>query len=346
MRPHRAAALAVALSLGLRPTGALGQTPAPRPSASLEPVVTSLTIFAGTKETLWRTKDWGSTWERVSGLPSTAGLAPLSDVRAIHPSGPRVYAGGVGGVCTSDDFGVTWTRFAEGNTVLAILPSRYPQSDATVFLGTTRGLLKTLDGGKTFQATAIQGAPVRRIEWPGPALVVATDGGVLVSPDAGETALPPGRGWPDAGEVRGLVVSSYFQVDPVIFAGLEGRGVYRSSDGGKTWLSAGLPGRDVNDLAWLGPILYAATNAGLQRSEDLGETWVPLKEGPGGRVNRLLFPLLPDSGAVVFAATDGGVFRSEDGGLNWRFSGMKDEDVLSIATFAAAERITPSRPRK
>jgi photosystem II stability/assembly factor-like uncharacterized protein len=319
-------------------TGALAQAPSPQPT--VEPVVTSLTVFAGTPETLWRTKDWGSTWERVLGLAKQK-QEPLTDVRAIFPTGPRVYVGGIGGLAVSDDFGVNWTRLFPGETVLCVLPSRYPQADPTVFLGTPRGLLKTLDG-VTLLPTAVQGAPVRRLEWPGPALVVATDRGVFVSSDAAKSLLPQGKGLP-AAEVRALVVSNFYQVDPVMFAGFQG-GLYRSPDGGETWTFAGLAGQEVNDLAWLGPILYAATDAGVQRSEDLGKTWTPLTLGLIGRVNRLLFPLLPDSGAVVFAATDHGVYRSEDAGLNWRFSGMKGENVIAIATFPPPERVM--RPRR
>jgi photosystem II stability/assembly factor-like uncharacterized protein len=316
---------------------------APTPQPTIEPVVTTLTLFAGTAETLWRTKDWGSTWERVAGL-GKAKLQPLTDVRAIYPTGPRVYVGGRGGLAVSDDFGVTWTRLFEAETVLCVLPSRYPQADPTVFLGTPRGLLKTVDG-VTLLPTAVEGVPIRRLEWPGPALIVASDRGVDVSSDAAKTVLPQGKGLP-AGEPRALVVSTFYQVDPVMFVGLQG-GLYRSPDGGATWHFAGLAGREVNDLAWLGPILYAATDSGVMRSEDLGKTWTTLKEGISGRVNRLLFPLLPDSGAVVFAATDHGVFRSEDAGLNWRFSGMKGENVIAIATFPAQERANPpSRPRR
>jgi photosystem II stability/assembly factor-like uncharacterized protein len=317
------------------------QVPTPRPT--VEPVVTTLTVFAGTPEALWRTKDWGYTWEPVAGL-ARAKQEPLSEVRAIFPTGSRVYVGGRGGLAVSDDFGVTWTRLFERETVLCVLPSRYPQADPTVFLGTPRGLFKTLDA-VALLPTAVQGVPVRRVEWPGPALIVGSDRGVDVSMDAGQTVLLAGKGLP-AREVRALAVSSFYQVDPVIFAGLKG-GLYRSPDGGANWHFAGLAGRDVNDLAWLGPILYAATDAGVMRSEDLGKTWTTLAQGISGYVNRILFPLLPDSGAVVFAATDQGVFRSEDAGLNWRFSGMKGENVLTIATFPAPERLLPSpRPRR
>jgi photosystem II stability/assembly factor-like uncharacterized protein len=320
---------------------AAAQAPTPKPS--LEPVVTTLTIFAGTPETLWRTRDWGSTWEPVTGI-NRPNQQQLTDVRVIYPTGPRVYVGGSGGLAMSDDFGLTWRRVAESDSVLSVLPSRYPQADPTVFIGTARGLLKTLDEGRTLLPTALQGAPVLRLEWPGPALVMATNARVFVSSDAALTLQPGGEGLPMGAQVLSLVVSGYFQQDPVMCVGLKG-GVYRSPDAGRTWQAAGLQGRDVNDLAWIGPMLYAATDVGVHRSEDNGRTWTAIGPALKGRVNKLLFPLMPDSGAVVFAATDHGIYRSEDGGTNWRFSGMEGKNVMAIATFPAAERLAPPRRR-
>ena len=42
-----------------------------------------------------------------------------------------------------------------------------------------------LHAGRTFAPTLLRGTRVTRIEWPGPALIVATGHGVLVSPDGG-----------------------------------------------------------------------------------------------------------------------------------------------------------------
>lgn len=315
----------------------------PAPGAA-DAVVTSLTVFAGTPGGLFWTKDWGASWEPAAARPSGASLAELRDVRALLPVGPLVYAGGRGGGYLSHDFGLTWTRFAEQEQVLAILPSRYPQADPTVFLGTERGLLKSEDAGKQWKPTALLATPIHRIEWPGPALVVASGRGVAISYDAGASFASAGPGLPE-GPVRALALSSFFQVDPVLFAAAEQGGVFRSPDAGKTWLPAGLAERRILDLVWLGPMLYAAGEGGVFRSEDLGRSWRPLGQGLGGRVQRLLFPLAPDSGAVAFAASDQGVFRSDDGGVSWRASGLNGESVLSLATFPAPER-SPARRRR
>jgi photosystem II stability/assembly factor-like uncharacterized protein len=333
---------AAAVGFWLVAAPALAQAPTPTPRPSVEPVVTSLTIFAGTADGLWRTRDWGATWRRAESLPPGDDLRELKDVRALRLTGARVLAGGSGGLYVSDDFGQTWARWTSSFSVLDVLTSRYPQADRTTFIGTNRGLWKTEDDGKNWKPTGLSDTPVYRIEWPGPALVVATGRGVLVSSDGGASFAARGEGFP-SGDVRALVLSAFFQIDPSLMAGLNGHGVERSSDGGNSWASAGLEGREINDIAWLGPTLYAATDAGLFKSEDLGKTWTLANHQLTGRVARLLFPLMPDSGAVVFAATDTGVLRSDDGGNNWRASGMDNQEVLSIATFPAPERAIPRR---
>ena len=108
---------------------------------------------------------------------------------------------------------------------------------------------------------------MHRLEWPGPALVVACDRGLLVTRDEGAHFAGPGQGLPD-GPVRAMVLSSYFSVDPVVFAAPASGGVYRSSDGGATWKASGLPAQVVGDLVWLGPFLYAAGESGFYRSQD------------------------------------------------------------------------------
>jgi len=309
------------------------------------PVITSLTIFAGAAEGLWRSRDWGGSWEAVQtakGGPTLSGA-----VRSIHPLGPRVYVGAEREVMVSDDFGETWSA-ARGvsGLVLAVLPSRYPQVDPTLFVGTTEGLLKSPDGGRTFDRVTLSGIPVSRLEWPGPALVVATGRGVMVSMDGGATFTGPGAGLP-AGDVLSIALSAFFVADPVLFAGTVADGVFRSRDGGKSWTWAGLQGQRVSDLVWLGPFLYAATHAGVQRSEDLGRTWVTLADGlEGHSVNRLLFPLAPASGAEIFAATDQGVWRTPDGGLHWQRSGLNGRLVLTLGTFPPPEPALRGKRRK
>jgi hypothetical protein len=314
-----------------------------------EPVITALTIFAGTRQGLWRSKDWGATWQQhrqATGIAAPEGPREGRPVHCILPVGPRVYAGTEDGLFVSEDFGASWPQhLLAGTPVLSVITSRYFQAEPVVFVGTAEGLQKSSDGGKSFRPTDVVGTPVSRIAWPGPALVLATGKGVRVSHDGASSFAPSGSGLPD-GEARALALSSFFSRDPVLFAAVGAAGVFRSADGGASWEAAGLEGRRVTDLYWLGPILYAASDAGLFRSIDLGRNWLPSGEGLSATPSRLLFPLAPDSGAFVFAASDKGVFRSGDGGQRWLASGLEGLEVLVVATFPPAERASSPQRRR
>jgi photosystem II stability/assembly factor-like uncharacterized protein len=145
--------------------------------------------------------------------------------------------------------------------------------------------------------------------------------------------------------VRAFALSSFFSMDPVLFAAVGSTGVHRSGDGGKTWTPAGLDGEVVTDLAWLGPHLYAVAGTGVFRSEDMGKTWSPLGAAIASAPTRILFPLMPASGADVFLGTVRGVYRSGDGGQTWRPSGLADTPILCLATFPQVP-ITSKGPRK
>jgi len=300
-------------------------------ASNTNPIVPSLALFAGTPSGLRLSRDWGTTWE----LPDPAiadGLEKAGAVRVILALGPTVFVGAEGGLYQSDDFGLKWEKLGVLGSVQCILLSRYFNIEPTLFVGTGEGLLKSDNGGRTFHATGLRGTPVTRLDWPGPALVAATGKGILVSTDAGASFSDAGLGLP-AGGVRAMALSSFYPIDPVLFASAGSDGVFRSSDGARNWTSAGLPGHMVTDLQWLGPFLYAATDRGLYRSEDMGRLWTPLRDGLQGVTPiQIFFPAAP-SGAEAFVAADRGLYRTPDGGQHWLPTGLKNETVLTLGAF-------------
>lgn len=335
-RPLRAALGSLAAALLLVASAAPQQAPS-------GPVVTSLMLFAGTGEGLWRSTDWTRTWSRVEGRPSGVHLDGLGAARALVLLTTQIWVGGEG-LYVSEDFGDTWVRRGDAAGLRVVLPSRWPQSDPTVFAGTGAGLLRSRDGGRAFEPTALFGTTVHRVEWPGPALVVACDKGVLISTDEGKSFSGPGAGLP-AGPVHAMVLSSFFAADPVLFAAPASGGVFRSSNGGVSWVASGLAGETVGDLVWLGPFLYAAGSSGFFRSQDVGASWTRLAASPG-RPSRLLFPLAPAAGLEAFLATDQGLFRTRDAGEHWEAAGFSGRDVLTVATFPAPEPLAQSKRRR
>ena len=125
----------------------------------------------------------------------------------------------------------------------------------------------------------------------------------------------------------------------------DGKGIYRSDDGGYNWYSigpniTGSTGRIAIDpenperlyLAWMGPLFKATDEQGIYRSIDGGDNWEQvlfLTDSTGG-IDLVVHPQNAD---IVYAAmwerirrpynrqyggASSGIYRSLDGGTNWQ----------------------------
>jgi photosystem II stability/assembly factor-like uncharacterized protein len=180
----------------------------------------------------------------------------------------------------------------------------------------------------------------------------AVDGGVWKTVDAGQTWMPSWDG-PDVGSVGALAVAPS---DPnVIYAGTgepdprtdiaSGDGVYRSTDGGRTWTNVGLRashqiGRIVVDprdpdvvyVAAEGDLFKPNAERGVYRSADGGTTWLRtlFVDDSTGAVDvamdptnpRILFAAMWQVRRTPWSLVDGGpgsgLYRSADGGATWQ----------------------------
>lgn len=123
----------------------------------------------------------------------------------------------------------------------------------------------------------------------------------------------------------------------------EQRGVFKTTDGGRTWKKALYKSDKAGavDLI-LDPsnpnVLYAGfwevhrkpwtlesggAGSGIHKSTDGGETWADLSRNPGmprgvlGKVGITVSPANPERLYAIIEADEGGVFRSDNGGATW-----------------------------
>src|SRR5262245_36360869 len=147
---------------------------------------------------------------------------------------------------------------------------------------------------------------------------------------------PPSQwyGLPGLNEASGaqwVRALAYSTPPNVVYAGLEGGGVFKSTTGGATWspFNGGFPNPLTTNVRALltsstGTDVYAGTDSGVWKSGG-GGNWQPLAQGPEDdpahptKLNQSVQALvsLTGSSTMLAGVFSGGVYKSSDGGATW-----------------------------
>ncbi|MFO0487241.1 MAG: WD40/YVTN/BNR-like repeat-containing protein, partial [Cyclobacteriaceae bacterium] len=267
------------------------------------------------------------------------------------PSQPSVFYMGVnnGGVWKTDDYGRIWHPIFDRESTgsvgdIAVSPS----NPNIVYVGTGEGLhrpdlaigegiFKSTDGGITWQHVGLK--DVQQV------------GRLVVHPTNSDIVFVAGLGHP--------------------YGANEERGVFRTTDGGKTWtkvlylnantgaIQVELDPNNANTVyadLWEhreGPWengSFSGPNSGLYKSTDGGSTWRKLTTGlPTGEqgLGRIGIAIAPGNSQRLYATVDArqlsGIYRSEDGGESWQRVST-DGRVFGRGSDFAELKVHPKNP--
>jgi photosystem II stability/assembly factor-like uncharacterized protein len=301
------------------------------------------TVYAATQgQGVFVTTNAGASWS-PTGAMADPGVFAL----AVNPVDPlTVYAGiqggAPGGVYKTTNGGGTWNPF---NTGIPAGPGRDIRA-LTIGDGTSADILYAATFGGVFGTTdgAVNWVPesgltptdIRAIflEKPGtlPRTIIAgTDQGIFVGTDP----LGSGATWVQSNgtapnDLTNLSIGA-IAVNPIIYAGTLGNGVFLTTDSGATWA-------EMNDGLRAGQVLAVATDptdstivyagltgvgwlntsggGGVHGSVDSGVNWTHLNDA--SLTNLFVQTLGVNSFGEIFAGTlGGGIFLSVDGGVTW-----------------------------
>ena len=294
-----------------------------RAAAALAPSLIALALAAG--PALAQSATSAVDPSLFSGL-HWRGIGPYRGGRTLAVAGvsgePGLYYFGAaaGGVWKTTDFGATWKPIfdkAPNASIGAIAVA--PSNHDVIYVGTGEGALrgditwgdgvyKSTDGGKTWTSVGL--TDTRQI------------GAVIVDPSNPDVVLVAAEGH--------------------AFGPNAERGVFRTTDGGKTWTKVLYKDENTGAVdVTFDPsdpkIVYAALwqvrrqpwnfssggpGSGLYRSTDGGLTWTELKgnglpEGILGRIDVSVSQADPKRVYAMVEAKEGGLYRSDDSGQHW-----------------------------
>jgi photosystem II stability/assembly factor-like uncharacterized protein len=267
-------------------------------------------------KTLMSKLQWRSVGPYIGGRVVTVAGVPGKD--------NVFYAGAVGGgVWESTDYGLNWKNISgklPGTSASIGAIAVAPSEPSVIYVGTGEddirndmipgdGIYKSSDAGKTWEY-----AGLRETHSTSAIVVSPQDPNVVYASSMGHVFVPDLN-----------------------------RGVFKSTDGGKTWKKVLFVDDKTGaiDLV-MDPnnpeLLYATTwqaqrmpwglisggsGSGIYKTTDGGATWTNLTHNPGfptGMLGHIGVSLVASQPYIVYAivqAKDGGVFRSDDGGATW-----------------------------
>ena len=260
----------------------------------------SKVLVAGTLEGVFRSKDAGNSWERMSPL-NHAEIKNIESV-AVDPKDPNVvYAGTWHLAWKTADGGANWQHINKGmiddSDVFSVIVDS--SNSSVVFASACSGIYKSESAGDQFQK--LQGIPfsARRTR--------------VLKQDPSNPA--------------------------VVYAGTT-EGLWKTTDSGKTWKRVSNPEVVVNDVLVdprnSQHVLLATDRSGVMASDDGAQNWTASNHGYTHRYVTAILADNKETGEVYVGVVNdrefGGVFDSPDGGQHWtqKSAGLAGRDVFTL----------------
>lgn len=294
------------------------------------------TLFAVVRNNLLKSQDGGSSWKRiVRGLDNQ--FADFSSLVFSQESNSLFLSSNGTGIYKSQDNGSSWFKVNNRLDNLNIGLLSISTNQVVFAAGASKGLYKTNNGGKDWVQVINSSSPITAI--------AASDNEYKLVGDAQgilDLSTDGGNVWRqrfqflNSGAIRAIAISPNFSVDQTFFVGTAKGGIFKTVNGGTSFLAVnnGVLDKNIKSLV-LSPnyrtdaTVFASTwHQAVFRSNNGGDTWQKNSQGittdpqadefkvPQFRDLRISQTFAGDK--TIFLAGFDGLFKSTDGGLVWK----------------------------
>jgi photosystem II stability/assembly factor-like uncharacterized protein len=252
-----------------------------------------------------RSTDNGNTWQVVPSIITNAGESIVSDNAIIVAEDNFIWR--------STDDGMSWD-VVEQFALTGI--SSFAKAGTKLFGAATTGFHTSTDNGASWNFEPFSDGAYS-FSSNGSTIYLGSNSKVFKSTDLGATWIDMSNGLGNGG-IHALLYDG-----STLFAGTpaDTSGIYRSTNGGKSWDAAagGLPSaKTIRSLISFGAYIFAGTEGdGIYRSSDHGDTWAKTDINNSLLAHQLVFAFCAKDDAL-YAGADNGIYKSTDGGTTFQ----------------------------
>ena len=293
---------------------------------------------------IWKSFNYGATFSNITHwAPPGSWQYTHADIHALeyNPYDGSLYAGTDGGLYKSTNDGATWTDISEGANGLGIMQfyriAGFEGNPSTIIGGAQDNGSNRYTGTSTFYHMRQADGMDCAIDPTNTAIMysMSQNGGLARSSNFGvswTSIVPDGStgAW-----VTPLV--HHPSASNYIYAGYDD--VYRSVNGGGTWLNLGSDGRGALAMGTSNPNrVFASNGTTINMSNNGGSSWTNVSAGlPGYTITFIAVD--PDDSFDVFVTLSGfndgeKVYRSTNAGTSWtNISGSLPNIIVNCIAF-------------
>ncbi len=265
------------------------------------------TIFSYTYGFILKSIDRGGNWRKINCAGAAApGFAPSRIVLSpSFASDKTLYFGTQQGrvfrsINSGENCSIIFSTPGKYIRSLAISPSF--STDKTMYISIdTQGVYKTINGGSTWQAInngltnknilELAISPNYQLD---KTIFLGTQVGLFKTTNAGQSWLKlPGSTYGGNSFIETVAVSPNYRSDRTVIVHVQGKGLFKSVDGGGTFV------RIANNLL--------INNHALSNMDDFHSTGVPIQFSPSYSVDK-----------TIYGTSQEEIFQSNDGGNTWK----------------------------